>query len=136
MGLRSFLTTNFTNHTNCSAADCQLNKEKRYINPYIDFGFKKLFEQAEIARFTPQDVREYEESVKIYRDLTNVVNTAERKGREKGLAEGREEGLAEGRAEGREEVRLNTARKMKADVMPLDLIAKYTGLTIEVIETL
>ena len=82
--------------------------------------FTKLFEQAEIARFTPQDAREYEESVKIYRDLTNVVNTAERKGRE----------------EGREEERLNTARKMKADGMPSELIAKYTSLSVGDIEAL
>ena len=98
--------------------------------------FTKLFEQAEIARFTPQDAREYEESVKIYRDLTNVVNTAERKGREEGRAEGREEGRAEGREEGREEERINTARRMKTDGMSSELIAKYTGLTIEVVETL
>ena len=78
--------------------------------------FTKLFEQAEIARFTPQDAREYEESVKIYRDLTNVVNTAERKGRE--------------------EERLNTARKMKADGMPSELIAKYTSLSVGDIEAL
>ena len=94
--------------------------KEKYINPYTDFGFKKLFEQAEIARFTPQDAREYEESVKVYRDLTNVVNTAERKGRE----------------EGREEERLDTARRMKADGMSLELIAKYTGLTIEIIKSL
>ena len=94
--------------------------KEKYINPYTDFGFRTLFEQAEIARFTPQDAREYEESVKVYRDLTNVVNTAERKGRE----------------EGREEERLDTARRMKADGMSLELIAKYTGLTIEIIKSL
>jgi predicted transposase/invertase (TIGR01784 family) len=94
--------------------------------------FTKLFEQAEIARFTPQDAREYEESVKIYRDLTNVVNTAERKGREEGRAEGREEG----RAEGYEEANLANARKMKADGMPSELIAKYTCLSVGDIEAL
>ena len=99
-------------------------RQERYINPYTDFGFKKLFpklfEQAEIARFTPQDVRDYEESIKIYRDLTNVVNTAERKGRE----------------EGREEERMATARRMKADGLPPEMIAKYTGLTIEAVQHL
>ena len=38
-----------------------------------------------------QDVREYEESIKVYRDLNNVINTAERKGREEGLELGREQ---------------------------------------------
>ena len=79
--------------------------------------FTKLFEQAEIARFTPQDAREYEESIKVFRDLTNVVNTAERKGRE----------------QGREEERIATALRMKADGLTPELIAKYTGLTIAMI---
>lgn len=56
------------------------NKEK-YINPYTDFGFKekiftKLFEQAEIARFSPEERRGYEDSVKAYRDINNAINTA------------------------------------------------------------
>ena len=79
--------------------------------------FTKLFEQAEIARFTPQDAREYEESIKVFRDLTNVVNTAERKGRE----------------QGREEERIATALRLKADGLTPELIAKYTGLTIAMI---
>lgn len=99
-------------------------RQEHYINPYTDFGFKKLFpklfEQAEIARFTPQDVRDYEESIKIYRDLTNVVNTAERKGREEGIKEGQ----------------MATARRMKADGLPSEMIAKYTGLTIEAVQHL
>ena len=90
--------------------------------------FTKLFEQAEIARFTPQDAREYEESVKVYRDLTNVVNTAERKGRE--------EGRAEGRAEGFEEANLANARRMKALGLTNDIISQVTGLSIDFLATL
>ena len=85
-----------------------------------DAVFTRLFEQAEIARFTPQDAREYEESVKVYRDLTNVVNTAERKGRE----------------EGREEERLDTARRMKALGLTNDIISQVTGLSIDFLATL
>lgn len=93
--------------------------------------FTKLFEQAEIARFTPQERQDYEESVKVYRDLNNVVRTAERKGREEGRAEGREEGREEGRAEGRAEGRLEVARNLKAMGMSAADIAKATGLTPE-----
>ena len=57
-------------------------------------------------------------------------------GREKGLAEGREKGLAEGRAEGIENTKRDTARRMKADGMPTELIAKYTGLSVAEIEQL
>ena len=148
--------------------------KERYINPYTDFGFKKLFGtemnkdllisflnalfngheviqditylnseqlgsgylnrkaifdvycenergekfivgmQAEIARFTPQDARDYEESIKVYRDLTNVVNTAEQKGENR-------------RA-------LVIAQEMKKDGMSNILIAKYTGLSKEQID--
>lgn len=38
--------------------------------------FEKLFETAEIARFTPEEVRSYEDSLKYYRDLKNSLDTA------------------------------------------------------------
>lgn len=38
--------------------------------------FEKLFRQAEIAKFTPEERQDYEESVKIYRDLKNSLDTA------------------------------------------------------------
>ena len=40
--------------------------------------FTKLFEQAEIARFSPEERRGYEDSVKAYRDINNAINTAKR----------------------------------------------------------
>ena len=94
----------------------------KYINPYTDFGFKKLLDQAEIARLTDDERRDYEESVKVYRDLFGVMSTAERKGVEKGLEQGR--------AEEKKDI----ARKMKAMGMDVDLIAQATGLTAEDIE--
>ncbi|MEL7119138.1 MAG: Rpn family recombination-promoting nuclease/putative transposase [Bacteroidota bacterium] len=49
--------------------------------------FQRLFEAAEIAHFDPQEKAQYEESLKYYRDLNNVVNTS--------FAEGKEEGIIE-----------------------------------------
>ena len=86
--------------------------------------FKRLFDQAEIANFNDQERREYEESVKDYRDYYSTVKTAHKKGK------------AEGRAEGRAEGHMEDARKMKADKMSTELISKYTGLTAEEIEAL
>ena len=86
--------------------------------------FTKLFEQAEIARFSPEERRGYEDSVKAYRDINNAINTAKKDAKE------------EGRAEGKAEANMDNARKMKADGMPAELIAKYTSLSIEVIVTL
>ena len=56
------------------------------------------------------------------------------KGREEGLAEGREVGLAEGRAEGEMNKGLEVARQMKAEGLPVEMIARCTGLSIEQIE--
>ena len=92
---------------------------ERYINPYTDFGFKKLFEQAEIAQYSESERRQYEESKKVFWDNYSVIKTAERKGEMKGREEGRKEGQKE------------IARKMKADGLPNEVVAKYTGLTID-----
>ena len=97
---------------------------ERYIDPYTDFGFKKLLDQAEIAQFSPSERREYAESVKDYWDYYSTMKTAHKKGK------------AEGREEGRAEEKAKTASRMKADGMPAAVIAKYTGLTIEEIEDL
>ena len=78
--------------------------------------------------FRDGECRQYEESKKVFWDNYSVMKTAHDKGMAKGLAKGR--------AEGRVEEKMDNARKMKADNMPTDLIAKYTGLTIEEIEAL
>ena len=61
-------------------------------------------------------------------DYNNAINTAKK--------DAKEEGRAEGRAEGKAEANMDNARKMKGDGMPVELITKYTGLTIEQIEKL
>ncbi|MFZ2897298.1 MAG: PD-(D/E)XK nuclease family transposase [Saprospiraceae bacterium] len=61
--------------------------QDKYINPFTDYGFQKLFEAAEIARFDPAEKAKYEESLKYYRDLKNVVDTSFEEGKEEGRAE-------------------------------------------------
>ena len=68
---------------------------------------------------------EYEKSLKRYRDSLDIFETA----REDGHEEGRAEGLAEGIAEGERNAMLATARNMKSDGMPIDIIVKYTHLS-------
>jgi predicted transposase/invertase (TIGR01784 family) len=57
--------------------------------------FNKLFEAAEIAKFSPEEKEDYEQSLKYYRDLKNVIDTAFTEG----VEEGRKEGMEEGRNE-------------------------------------
>ena len=90
--------------------------------------FQRVFDQAEIARFTLDESRIYEESLKQYRDMSNTIASAERRGR----AEGREEGRAEGRVETNRE----NARRMKVKGYAVEDIAEITGLTAEEIKGL
>jgi predicted transposase/invertase (TIGR01784 family) len=102
--------------------------------------FGRLEELASRGNMSKEERAQYDYEWKIYNDYLNTFNSAEKKaaekGRAEGLAEGRAEGLEEGRAEGRAEEKLEIAKNMKADGQPLDLIAKFTGLTIEEIEKL
>ncbi len=67
--------------------------------------FERLFEAAEIAKFTPAEREAYEESLKHYRDLKNVVDTS------------REEGIKE------------VAKRMKAKGMSMSEISELTELS-------
>ena len=86
--------------------------------------FKKLFDVAEISQFSKLDRAEYEESLKVFWDFSNVLSTAEKKGR------------AEGRAEGERNEKLRNAKKMKQKGLSSEDIAEITGLTKEEIENL
>lgn len=91
--------------------------------------FDKLFAEAEIAKFTKKELREYEDSLKAYRDIKNSLDTAREQGFEKGHEKGRAEGRAEGLAEGRDERSIEIAREMLADGESIEKIMRYTGLT-------
>ena len=110
--------------------------EERYISLLTDKGFDRLFEEAEIAKFTPQEMREYETSKMAYRDIKNSVDTAKREGIAEGMEKGMKEGLEKGRAEGMNQRSLDIARNMLADGVDINLIMKYSGLTQEQIEKL
>ena len=80
--------------------------EERYIS--------LLFEEAEIAKFSPKEVREYEASKMAYRDIKNSIDTAKQEGKEEGIAIGKEEGIAIGKEEGKNERNLEIAKDMLA----------------------
>ena len=106
--------------------------------------FTKLFEAAEIAKFTKTEYDNYEESLKIYRDWKNTIDTAELKGEKKGfkkgekigIEKGRKEGLEKGRKEGAKEKAIEIAKQLKAESVPVDIIIKCSGLSEEEINSL
>ncbi|NET62675.1 MAG: DUF4351 domain-containing protein, partial [Symploca sp. SIO2E6] len=67
--------------------------------------FERLFEVSEIANFSAVEQDAYENSLKYYRDLQNVVDTSRQEGIEEGREQGRQEGREQGREEGREQGR-------------------------------
>ena len=82
--------------------------------------FTKLFAAASVARFTPTELREYEDSLKAYRDIKNSLDTAKEEGRE----------------EGREQRNIEIAKKMLAAGMDIDIIINMTDLSKDEIEKL
>jgi predicted transposase/invertase (TIGR01784 family) len=74
--------------------------------------FEKLFSIAEIAKFTADEADAYEESLMVYRDLKNSIDTA------------------------REEGKLEDAKKMIEKGMANADIRDITGLSLEEIEKL
>jgi predicted transposase/invertase (TIGR01784 family) len=93
-----------------------LNRLERIPEKLKEQIFEKLFETAEIASFSPDQVRSYEDSLKYYRDLKNSLDTA------------RDEGKIEGKIE--------VAKNLLKNGVSIDLIAKSTGLTEKEIKSL
>ena len=83
---------------------------------FIDEIFTQAFEKAEIAKYSPEERHDYEQSLKIYRDLKNVIDTA--------FDDGMNEGV------------LKVAKALKANGASLELISTSTGLSVQAIEKL
>jgi predicted transposase/invertase (TIGR01784 family) len=94
--------------------------------------YEKLFFAAEIAKYSREDRERYEESLKYYRDMKNVIETAFEDGELKGKIEGIIEGITKGKLEERQEI----AKKMKAIGIPLETIMVLTGVPQDEIEKL
>ena len=80
--------------------------------------------KAEIAKFTPQEMRKYETSKMAYRDIKNSVDTAKR------------EGLAEGIEIGMNQKAQDIAKNMLAMGLSAEQVAKATQLPLDIIKNL
>ena len=94
--------------------------------------FTKLFEAAEIAKFTKLEYDNYEESLKAYRDWKNTIDTEKKISWEEGHEKGREEGFEEGQ----EKKTIEMARNLKVKGIPINIIVECSGLTEEEINAL
>ena len=80
---------------------------------FDDEVFKQAFEKAEIANYSEDERNNYEESLKTYRDLKGVIDTA----------------FDEGKMEGKVEERFIVARKLKQKGFSVKDISEITGLS-------
>ena len=77
---------------------------------------ERLFEEAESAKFTTQEIREYETNKMAYRDIKNSIDTAKR--------------------EGRIEANIETAQRLLAMGLPAEQVAKATQLPLDKVQNL
>jgi predicted transposase/invertase (TIGR01784 family) len=113
--------------------------ESPEVKQALDIVEQSGYSDAEMERYD-----KFWDAVRVEQAYIDEAEVRYGMGREEGLAEGeakgREEGRVEGRAEGLAEGEhnkaLESARSMKADGMSAELIAKYTGLTVEQINSL
>lgn len=114
--------------------------------------FEKLFAIAEVAHFTREELKSYEDSKKFYRDIKNSMDTAFEEGKVEGKVEGKEEGLKQGELKGLKKGRiegLNLGKKTMiveiiqkgvSNNMSVETLTQLTGLTekevLDIISTL
>ena len=111
----------------------RLDNQPKYLQNEV---FNRLFKAAEIAHFTKTELRDYEDSLKAYRDIKNSLDTAKEEGRAEGLEEGVAKGRAEGLEEGMKKARVQFARDLLKINMPMSEITKLAKLTEEEINKL
>lgn len=91
----------------------RLDRQPEYLQTAV---FNRLFAEAEIAKFTRAELREYEDSLKAYRDIKNSLDSAEEKGKK--------------------DKAIEIAKNLLEMGMPIGSIMKATGLSQEEIAKL
>ena len=90
--------------------------------------FKKVFNIAEISKFSEKEYVSYQDSLKYYRDLKNSLDTAF----DEGLEEGMKEGMKEGTQKANYNFIVNSIKKGLSD----EIISEIVNLSIEEIKAI
>ena len=102
--------------------------------------FKQLGKLASYSELTTDQQIQYDDSFNNYLAYMGQqeykLKEGIKIGWKEGEAKGRKEGRAEGRAEGERAAKLESARNMKAEHLPIDLIARITHLSPDEIDNL
>ena len=137
-----------------------LHKLDKIPDQLKDKRFEKLFAIAEVAHFTREELKSYEDSKKFYRDIKNSMDTAFEEGKEEGkeeghklgkiegikkgkaagLKEGKLKGMKAGNIEGKKTMIIEIIRKGVSNNMSVETLTQLTGLTekevLDIISTL
>jgi predicted transposase/invertase (TIGR01784 family) len=105
-----------------------LHKLDKVPSALKDKLFEKLFKDAEIAKFSPEERTAYQDSLKYYRDVKNSLDTAR--------LEGEVIGLEKGKVEGKQERSIEVAKNAIKKGFDNETIAELTNLSIQEIEKL
>lgn len=93
---------------------------------FKDSIIEKAFDKANIANFDRAEASKYRESLKIYWDMTNVIETAVQDGFAQGVETGIQQGI--------EQQNLTLAKNAKAMGLSDEMISQLTGLTLAQIQ--
>lgn len=95
--------------------------------------FNRLFSEAEIACFNKEDIKEYEDSLKAFRDIQNSIDTAKEEEFAKGYAEGFVEGFVEGFKQSIAKGEQKIVQAMIQQGCDVGFISKVTGISTDTI---
>lgn len=99
-------------------------------------GLQEAKRRLQVMKMSKTERQAYDRHIDNIMVQNDVLDTAKREGRAEGLAEGRAEGRVQGRAEGKAEGKAEMTRNLLALGIPVEAIAKSSGLTEEEIERL
>lgn len=91
---------------------------------FSDHLFSRLFILSKIGKFTPDELKQYEESMKDMSDYYNIIDTAAEEAEKRGLSKGQE--IA----------KMEAAKRLKELGVDIKIIIAATGLNINVVEEL
>ena len=102
--------------------------------------FQRLFAIAQVAQLPAEERQVYESSLKDYRDFMSAQDTAHLEGYQEGelvgIEKGKQMGLEEGKQMGLEEGKRETARRLLAKGMSVELVAELVGLSLKAVQAL
>ena len=121
------------------------NKEEAYLSLFTATSYEEL---REIAGDDKEALKIVDELERLGLDddfgvvydneamQKRMINTARNWGYDDGKAEGKAEGLEEGKKEGKKEEQITIAKNLLKDGIPIEVVSRNTGLSIEELENL